>query len=273
MPDPFIINVCLTGMVPTREMSASLPITPQEIARDVEACLELGASIFHVHARDERQQPDWRVESCSTIMRAIREVTADAIVCVSTSGRDVSEVERRADSLRAEPRPDLGSLTLGSINFMRDATRNSPAAIEALIEAMDGLGILPELEIFDVGMARTAARLTASGKLRSPGYANILLGNIASADATPLDLAAILQYLPDGMVRCIGGIGKSQLAATALGILYANGVRVGLEDNLYMDEDKTPATNPGLVERVVDLGRLLGRRPATIPETRQMLGI
>ncbi len=273
MPEPFIINACLTGMVPTREMNAALPTTPEEVARDVEACLGLGVSIFHLHARDDDGRPDWTAKANSRFLAAAREAGGDALLCVSTSGRDVSELDKRAACLEAEPRPDMASLTLGSINFLRDATLNSPATIAALADRMRRTGVVPELEIFGLGMARTAARLLADGTLSSPAYANILLGNAASADATPEDLAALIRHLPTETVRCVGGIGRAQLPANVLGILYADGVRVGLEDNLYMDSDKTPATNVDLVRRVVEIGRLLGKRPATVAETRQRLGL
>ena len=273
LSDPFIINVCLAGMLPTRAMNAAIPLTPSEIARDVEACIEFGASMFHVHARDANEAPEWRTEAYSAIMRAIREVSSDVVVCVTTSGRDVTDVAQRGASLLAEPKPDMGSLTMGSINFMRDATRNSPESIRGLVEAMDARDVKPELEIFDIGMARTTARLIREGVLRAPHYANVLLGNVASADATPLDLAALTAHLPEGTIWCAGGVGKSQLTANALGILFGDGVRVGLEDNLYMDAEKTLATNPGLVRRVVELGRLLGKRPSTIAETRERLAL
>ena len=274
MPDSFIVNVCLTGMIPTRALSAAVPLTADEIARDVEACVELGASMFHVHARDESGEPAWRTEAYDAIMFAIRAVAPDVVVCVTTSGRRITAVGQRSAAVRATPRPDMGSLTLGSINFMRDATRNSPESILGLIDAMHACGVRPELEIFDIGMARTAARLIREGVIRTPAYANVILGNVATADASPLDLAAILQHLPhEGLTWCAGGVGRSQLTANALGILYGHGVRVGLEDNLYMDAAKTPATNPALVKRVVELGQLLGKRPATIQETRARLAL
>lgn len=273
MPDSFIVNVCLTGMVPTRRMNPAVPMTPEEIARDVEACIECGASIFHVHARDGKGEPDWRRETYEPILRAIRRVSADVVICVSTSGRRVRDPERRTACLDCEPRPDMGSLTLGSVDFLRDATLNPPEVVRGIAEAMKERGIKPELEIFDLGMARTAARLISEGLVESPAYANILLGNIGSADASMEDLSAIVRHLPEGVTWCVGGIGKAQLPANTLGMLFGHGVRVGLEDNLYMDREKTPATNPALVERVVRIGRLHGKRPSTIEETRRKLGL
>jgi 3-keto-5-aminohexanoate cleavage enzyme len=269
----FIINVCLTGTVPTRAMSPHVPMTPAEIARDVESCVALGASMVHIHARDEAGAPEWRREGYQTILDAVRRAVPEVVVCVSTSGRNVSDPARRMACLDCEPRPDMASLTLGSIDFLRDAALNSLSTVSALAEGMKVRGIKPELEIFDVGMARLAARLASQGILTAPLYANLLLGNVSSAAAEPLDLAAILRHLPPGVIWAGAGIGRDQLTANTLGILFGHGVRVGLEDNLYYDERKAPATNPGLVERVVRLAGELGRRPATIAETRALLGL
>jgi len=273
MRDSFIVNVCLTGMVPTREMNPHVPMTPAEIARDVEACVALGASMVHIHARDEQGAPEWRGETYQAILDAVRRAVPEVITCVSTSGRSVADVDKRAAGLHCEPPPDMATLMVGSINFLHDTSMNSLPTIAALAAAMQQRGIRPELEIFDVGMARTAARLAAAGSLASPLYANLFLGNAATAAADPLDLAALLHHLPAGTIWSAAGIGRDQLTANSLGILFGDGVRVGLEDNLYLDEHKTPATNPALVERVVRLGAVLGKRPATIAETRARLGL
>lgn len=269
----FLLNVCLTGMVGRRKHNPHLPVTVEEIARDAEACLALGASMLHVHARDEEEEPDWRPEPYQEIVRAIRRISPDVVVCVSTSGRKVTDLDRRAACLDIDPRPDMASLTLGSLNFLREGVVNSPETIRGLAERMAALGVRPELEIFDVGMARAAARLVAEGIVARPAYANILLGNVGTASTEPADLAAILSHLPADTVRCIAGIGGEQLRANLLGLVHADGVRVGLEDNLHLDRHKTPATNAQLVERVVRMARELDLVPATIAETRALLGL
>ncbi len=273
MRDKFIINVCLSGMVPTKKANPHLPVSAQEIQKDVQACVEQGASIVHVHARNEDGEPTWMKEYYQAIFKSIRSVSRDVVICASTSGRIYQQLEQRVACLDTDPRPDMASLTMGSVNFATEAVRNEPQAISALAQSMHRSGIRPEIEIFDIGMARTASRLMEKGLLHPPMYANIILGNIATADVSLLDLAAILQHLPREVVWCVGGIGKSQLKANMLGMLFGNGVRVGLEDNLYLDDEKTPATNAALVERVVQLGRLLGKTPCSISETREWLGL
>ncbi|HEX9801029.1 MAG TPA: 3-keto-5-aminohexanoate cleavage protein [Thermoanaerobaculia bacterium] len=269
----FVLNVCLTGMVGRKRHNPHLPMTVEEITRDAEECIRLGASIVHVHARDDDEEPDWRPETYERIVRAIRAVSADVLVCVSTSGRKVTDVERRAACLDIDPRPDMASLTLGSLNFLREGVVNSPETVRALAARMAERGILPELEIFDLGMARAAARLVDEGVVRRPAYANILLGNVGTASTTPADLAAILGHLPHDLVRSLAGIGGEQLRANLLGLLYCHGVRVGLEDNLFLDAAKTPATNRQLVERVVRLAAELGLVPASGAEVRAALAL
>jgi 3-keto-5-aminohexanoate cleavage enzyme len=273
MSDKFIINVCLTGSIPTKSMNPHVPVTPREIADDVRRCLDLGASIFHIHARDSAGKPDWLSDTYQRIMSAVREVSAEAVVCVSMTSRTAGAFEQRTAALETDPRPDMASLTMGSVNFVNDGMFNDPHTIRRLASLLASRGMKPEVEIFDIGMARTAARLCEEGVLPNPSYANLLLGNAATADVNLLDLAALLQYLPKKIVRCIGGIGRTQVAANTLGILYADGVRVGLEDNLYLDDRKTPATNPQLVKRVVELGALFGKEPTTVAETRALLGL
>lgn len=273
MPDSFIVNVCLTGMVARKEHNPAVPMTPEEIAADAAACVDLGASMLHVHARGGDQEPDWRTEPYQAIIDAIRGVSEDVVICVSTSGRREQAVERRTACLDTDPPPDMASLTLSSINFKSEGVLNAPQTVLALLTRMREREVKPELEVFDIGMARAAARLVGQGDVDSPAYANVLLGNIGTAAASAADLAAILSHLPDDLTWCAAGIAGSQLRANALGLALGHGVRVGLEDNLYLPADKEPTTNPELVRRAVEIGRLLGREPASIAETRERLGL
>lgn len=273
MENKFIINVCLTGVMASRKINPFVPITPEQIASDVKECMELGASIFHIHARDDEGNPDWRTQTYQRIISAVRDVSKDAIVCVTTTGRRVSDIAKRIASLDTDPRPDMASLSVGSFNFLNDASVNNPETIKIIAKAMEERGIRPEVEVFDIGMARVTARMLDEGTLKSPLYVNVILGNAGTADATLLDTAAILHHLPESVVWCVGGIGKTQLPASTLGLLYAKGVRVGLEDNVYMDVHGTPARNALLVERVVRIAHAMGKTPCSISDTRKLLGL
>ncbi|HET8763247.1 MAG TPA: 3-keto-5-aminohexanoate cleavage protein [Gemmatimonadales bacterium] len=273
---PAIINFCPTGMVPTRAMTPHVPLTPAEVVADVLESADAGANLVHLHARDEAGLPHYDREIYARQIAGIREARPDLTLCVSLSGRTYGALEQRADplELRGDLRPDMGSLTLASLNFPQQASINAPDMVRRLAERMQDRGIKPELEVFDVGMVNYANYLIDKGIITPPFYFNILLGNLASAQATPAQLAAILSALPPGSIWCLAGIGRQQLTANTLGLLWGDGVRVGLEDNIWWDgRRKVLATNRALVERVVALAAIFGRPIATAREVRQRLGI
>ena len=275
-PHGAIINFCPTGMVPTRDMTPHVPLTPAEIVADVRSCIDAGVNLVHLHARDERGVPHYSRELYACQIAGIREHNADVTICVSLSGRNFGEFAQRSDPLMltGDLRPDMGSLTLASLNFTGQPSINSPDMVRRLAGAMRERGIKPELEVFDVGMVNFANVLIDKGLLDPPFYFNILLGNIASAQATPAQLAAILSALPPGAIWCLAGIGRQQLAANTMGLLLGDGVRVGLEDNIWYDNARTDlATNRALVDRVVKLAQVLERPLASSADVRQRLGI
>jgi uncharacterized protein (DUF849 family) len=273
---PAIINFCPTGMIPTKAMTPHVPIEPDEIIADVITCVDAGANLVHLHARKPDGRPHYDRNIYARQIAGIRERCPELTICVSLSGRDFSAVEQRSDPLMltGDLRPDMGSLTLASLNFPRQASVNAPDTVRRLAEIMLERGIKPELEVFDAGMVNYAHYLIDKGLLQPPYYFNILLGNIASAQSTPAELAAILSALPENSVWCLAGIGRQQLTANTLGLLWGDGVRVGLEDNIWQDDARTQfATNLGLVQRVTRLAALLERPLASPLEIRGRLGI
>ncbi|MFM5917423.1 MAG: 3-keto-5-aminohexanoate cleavage protein [Novosphingobium sp.] len=274
--DSFIVNLCPTGMIPTKSNTPHVPITPKEIAEDVRRCREAGASIAHLHARDDDGDPTWQGERFGEIVEAVLDRVPDLIICVTTSGRNWQDFPRRSESLRLAGRlhPEMASLTLGSMNFPTTASVNPPDMIVSLAGAMQDAGIVPECEVFDVGMSNYLATLHRQNVLAAPLYCNILLGSKGTADLSPLNLAAILAALPAGTTWALAGIGRYQLQANTLALALGGHVRIGLEDNPYFDWDtKDPASNPRLVERIVRIARELGRTPATPEQARQIIGL
>ena len=264
LPETFPLSFCPTGMVPTRADSPYVPLTPREIADDVHAVSQLGITSVHLHARDERGVPTWRREVFEEIISLVKERDPELVICVTTSGRDVSEVEKRAAVLHiaGDLKPDMASLTLASMNFATSASVNAPQTVRELAERMRDRGIVPELEVFDTGMLNFAAYLAKKGILRTPYVVNLLLGGLATAQVSPLELGLLLERMPEGATWLGAGIGQAQLAANALSLAAGGGVRVGLEDNLHVDQTRTRlATNVELVQRVVAQAALLGRRP------------
>jgi uncharacterized protein (DUF849 family) len=276
LSDELIVNLCPTGMVPTRASSPHVPLTPVEVATDVRRCADAGASIVHVHPRDSQGRPTQDSAIATEFIRAVRASVPEIVVCITTSGRANPELAGRARVLEldGDAKPEMASLTLGSLNFPKEASISAPATIQGLARAMEERGIVPELEVFDFGMLDYAHYLHDRGLLSGPIYVNLLLGSLGTLAATPLNLALLVERLPKGATWAAAGIGQYQFDVNRLAIAMGGGVRVGLEDNLWFDEDRTdPASNPRLVERLVKISRAMGREPATPAQVRARLGI
>jgi len=272
----FIFNFTPTGMIPTKKMTPYVPIRPEEIIKDVLEAVELGVNMVHLHARDYNTgTPTYRKEIYEEIICGIRKENKDLVICVSTSGRNFSEFEKRSECLElsGELKPDFGSLTLSSLNFNQQASINAPEMIKALAQKMLDNNIRPELEAFDLGMINYANYLIGKGLIKPPYYFNLILGNIACAQANLLSLGLMIKELPSGSIWSAGGIGSWQLKMNAMSIIEGGGVRVGLEDNIYFDDDrKQLAENRQLVERIANIARVMGKLPYSPKEAREILG-
>jgi len=277
MDNGFILNFTPTGMIPTKEMTPEVPVSPAEIIAQVGEAAELGVNVVHLHARDPKTgEPSYCAGIYAELIGGVRADHPDLVISVSTSGRQFAEFEKRSEvlDLNGAVRPDLGSLTLSSLNFNQQASINTPQMIQALARKMLDRGIRPELEAFDLGMINYARYLASRDLLYPPYYFNLILGNIACAQATMLSLGLMVQDLPEGSVWAVGGVGRSQLAMNAMAITAGGGVRVGLEDNIWYDDERTRlATNRALIERVLTIGRAMGRRPYTPAQAREVLGL
>ena len=249
-----LINFTPTGMIPTKEMTPYVPITVGEIVEQVLEAAEIGITAVHLHARDpETGMPTYKADVYGEMIAGIRKYRPDLVLCVSTSGRTFNEFDKRAEvlGLKGELKPDMASLTLSSVNFNKQANVNSPDMIIALAQKMMKNGILPELEVFDVGMINYAKYLERKGFLEPPYYFVLILGNIACAQADLLHCGVMLRDLPDDSVWSIGGVGDVQLMLNSLAISIGGGVRVGLEDNIYYDPQRRKlADNVELVKRI-----------------------
>jgi 3-keto-5-aminohexanoate cleavage enzyme len=265
--EPLIINLALTGMVPTKEMTPHVPISAEEILDDVAHCAQLGVSIVHVHARDENGLATHRSESFAPLIEGVRSIDRELVVCATCSGRFTHGLEQRAEvlDLTGDAKPDMGSLTLGSNNFRNDASVNPPDVIEGLARRMQDREIKPELEVFEPGMLEFGKYLARKGLIQDPGYVNILLGNLATSPLSPGSLSAFVSLMPTGWTWAVAGIGRAQLDANMLAIAAGGHVRVGLEDNIWWDRGRSRlATNSMLVERICRLAEH-AERPIASP--------
>ena len=273
---PLILNLAPTGMVPTREMSEHVPLQPAEVVADVLRCAEQGITVAHLHARDEHDEPTHSKDAYARIISGIREQRPDLVLCVSCSGRRAPEFAPRAEvlDLDGDLAPDTASLTLSSLNFPRQASVNAPDVVVALAERMSERGIRPELEIFDLGMVALLGWMLERGILDVPAQANLLFGNLATAQGDLPDIGALVGRLPAGTIWSLAGLGATQLPVAGVAAAAAPGVRIGLEDNLWLDAERTqPATNLDLVGRVHALAEAQGRTIMTPAELRTKLGL
>jgi uncharacterized protein (DUF849 family) len=273
---PVPIVLAPTGMIPTKAMTPHVPLTPAEIADDVSSAVAIGITAVHLHARDDDGAPTWHRDVYADIITRIRDRHPDLVINVSTSGRNFAEFEKRADvlALDGDIKPEVASLTLSSLNFLDGPSVNSPAIIRQLASAMRDRAIVPELEVFDLGMLNFAGALRREGILVGDIPANIFLGNINGLQATPAELGLAIDRLPKRIRWSGAGLGDAQATAQMLAVATGGGVRVGLEDGIYFDHRReTLATNGALVERVHRMLDVAGRRMMTPAEYRtEVLG-
>lgn len=269
--EPLIITIAPVGAEVTREHHPGVPFTPEEIALSSLEAVAAGASVVHLHARLDDGTPTGDPEVFAAAIRAIRS-KADPVIMVSTGGAVWMTIEERTRALEAEP--DMCSLETGSMNFGDDLFLTSrPDSIASALKAY-AMGIVPEIELFDVGHAVAAARMLKEGHLKGPLNVNLVLGVPGGIDASPEAIPALLRPLPDDVRWTVTAIGRHQrrmLSVAAL--LGADGVRVGFEDNVYLRKGQLAASNADLVADIAAVVRALGRRVATPGEARSRLGL
>ncbi|WP_297692449.1 3-keto-5-aminohexanoate cleavage protein [uncultured Eudoraea sp.] len=272
MSEKLIINFTPTGMIPTKKMTPHVPVSVSEIVEDVHKASEAGITMVHLHARDEvTEEPSYKKEIYSEIIGGIRKFDPYLVICVSLSGRNFKELEQRADALYLENalKPDMGSLTLSSLNFNKVASMNTPDMIQQLAAIMKERGIVPELEAFDIGMVNFSKYLIKKGLLEAPHYFNLLLGNIACSQANLLHAGIMIQDLPENSLWSLAGIGNAQLKMNSTAIAVGGGVRVGIEDNIWYDTERTKlAGNSDLLDRIHVIAKANGREVMSSKEFR-----
>ena len=247
-----IINFCPTGMIPTKDMTPYVPISPAEIVEQVHEAFETGITIAHLHARDQLGVPTWEKEVYARIFEGVRKYCPGLVICGSTSGRNFPEIEKRSAVL--ELRPDMASLTLSSLNFINGASVNPPRIITGLLAKMSEYGVHAEFECFDMGMINFGKYLIQKGLADPPYYWNILVGNIAGLQGTPSHMGLAINEIPTNHHIALGGLGNSQITAASIAVSQGLGVRIGLEDNIWLDRQRTRhASNIDLIRRVHQL--------------------
>jgi len=269
--DPVIITVAPVGGELSRAEQPNLPLTAEEIGAEVARSAEAGASIVHVHARDEAGEPTQSREAFARIIEAIR-ARCDIVVQTSTGGSVGMSEAHRSEPL--DLRPEMATLTTGTVNFGDEVFQNPFPMVERIFLAMRERGILPEFEIFDSGMVDTALRLVAAHDATPHRlHFDFVLGVSGGMRGSPGAVAFLSSLLPDGATWTATGIGRTHLPVTLAALALGGNVRTGFEDTIYYARGELAASNADLIARVARLAREAGRAVATPAQAREMLGL
>lgn len=273
MTEACIITVAITGSVPRKEDNPAVPIGVSEQVESTQEAFEAGAALVHVHVRNEDQSPSSDPEKFGAFQEGVRKHCPGMIVQFSTGGRGRAAKERGA---MLHLKPDMASLATGSVNFPNMIYENPPDLVEELAETMLSGGIKPEVEVFDLAMLYTAARMAEAGQLRPPLHVQFVFG-LKNAlpprrELLEFEVAQLERLLP-GATWTAAAIGRSQLEMNHWALELGGHCRTGLEDNIRFDKSRLAASNAELVARVAELCADYGRRPASAAEAREMLSL
>ena len=268
--EKLIITAALTGNVPTREMTPHVPLSPAEIADDVRRCVDAGASLVHIHARDTEGRPTLDKAIFEETARRIKASAPDVIIQLSTGARAGRDWEARANPVRLLP--EMASFTTGSNNLPGIVYENSPDFLLFLAGVFHTTGVKPEIEIFESGMISNALFLQKKKLLEPPLHFDFVLGAPGSMAGTVRNLVFLADSLPPGSTWTVAGIGRSEIPLATAAIAMGGHVRVGIEDNLHLPDGRL-ATNAQLVATAAAIARTMGREIASPAEARRILSL
>jgi 3-keto-5-aminohexanoate cleavage enzyme len=267
-----VITAAMVGAETTREQTPHLPITAEEIAEDAVKCREAGAAMVHLHVRTPDGKPSQDTELFRAAIRAIRKRT-DILIQVSTGGAVGMSVDERCGGLRltGEDRPDMATLTTGTVNFGDEVFWNPRPLVRDIARRIRGLGLRPEIECFDVGMVDEARALAKEGLVDLPAHFDFVLGVPGALTAREDALDFMIASLPEGSTWTVAAVGRHQLPYVELAAQRGGNARVGLEDNIYVSKGVLAKGNWELVAEAAKRAKAKGRTLATPQEARKLL--
>ncbi|MDZ4736029.1 MAG: 3-keto-5-aminohexanoate cleavage protein [Rhodospirillaceae bacterium] len=273
MATPCIITVAITGSQPTKEQNPAVPVTVAEQVESTHEAFEAGASLVHIHVRDDDGRSSSDPARFALVQAGIRKHCPGMIVQFSTGGRG-RDPDERGSAL--QHRPDMASLATGSVNFATIIYENPPALIDALAGSMIANEVKPEIEIFDLAMLYNARALVDRGLIEAPAHVQFVMGIPGAMPAREpiLDflIGELAEVLP-GATWTAAGVSRHQVTVNRWALARGGHARTGLEDNIYIAKGKLAASNAALVRQVADLCGEYDRRPSTATEARALLGL
>ncbi len=284
--DPVVITCSISGAVANREQCPAIPYTPEEYGAEARRIVDEGGAMIHIHARTPDGVPSYEVQDFRAITETIRAETDDVIINYSTGAIGVP-IEKRLTYLR-ELRPDVAALNMSSMNYAKYSSRrkdfvfkavfeNSFDTIIAFLTEMNELGIKAEHECFDTGHVANLDPLIDMGLLREPLQISCVMGVTGGIRPTARNLAHMAEQVPGGPEGPnnwgVIAVSRKQWMLVATALTLGGNIRVGLEDNLYLPDGEMARSNGDLIAKARQMTEDVGRRPATVAEAREMLGV
>jgi len=267
-----IITACICGAEVTKEHNPAVPYTVEEIVREAKSAYDAGASIIHLHVREDDGTPTQSAARFKLCIDAIKKVCPDVIIQPSTGGAVGMSNDERLEPITLNP--EMATLDCGTCNFGGDEIFiNTENMIIDFAQKMTARGIKPEVECFDKGMIDTAIRLSKKGIIPTPMHFDFVLGVNGGIAAEPRDLVFMAESIPQGSTWTAAGIGRAQFPIAVQAIIMGGHVRVGFEDNIYLEKGVLAKSNGELVEKAVRLAKEMGRQIAKPDEAREILGL
>jgi uncharacterized protein (DUF849 family) len=282
LDDPVVITCSISGSLANREQCPAIPYTPEEYAGEARRIVDEGGAMIHIHARRPDGTPSYEIEDFRAITEAILDAVDDVIINYSTGAMGVS-IEKRIAYLR-ELRPDVAALNMGSMNYAKYSRRRKEFVFKAVfanpfdeiiefLEVMNELGIKPEHECFDLGHVGSLPPLVDMGVLKPPLHVSCVMGVVGGVPPTARNLAAMADNVPAGSHWGVIGISREQWMLVNAALTLGGSIRVGLEDNFYLPDGSMARSNGDLIAKAREMTENVGRRPATVAEARELLGV
>ncbi|HEX5984051.1 MAG TPA: 3-keto-5-aminohexanoate cleavage protein [Solirubrobacterales bacterium] len=284
--DPVIISCSISGVIANRDQCPAIPYTPEEYAAEARRAVDEGASQIHIHARKPDGTPSYEIEDFQAITEAILAEVGDVIVNYSTGAIGIP-IEKRIEYLRA-CRPDVAALNMSSMNYAKYSKRRKDFVFKAVFEnsfdtiiefltAMKELGIKPEHECFDSGHVANLDPLVDMGLLEPPLQISLVMGVTGGIRPTPRNVTLMSDQIPGGPEGPnqwqVIGISRDQWKLLASSLVLGGNVRAGVEDNLYLPNGEMCKSNGELIAKARQMAEDIGRRPASVAEARELLGV
>ena len=270
--EKLIITAAICGAEVTKEQNPAVPYTVEEIVREAKSAYEAGAAIVHLHVRTDEGTPTQDKERFRVCIEAIKKEIPDVILIPSTGGAVGMSAQERLQP--TELFPEMATLDCGTCNFGDEVFENTLPMMRDFGKRMLENHIKPEYECFELGHIDTILRLAKKGEVPgAPMQFNFVLGVPGCTPATVENLAFMVRQIPAGSTWTATGIGRAAFPLAAAAIVMGGNVRVGFEDNLYLEKGVPAKSNGELVAKVVRLARELGREIATPAEARKILGL